>query len=126
MTRVEGEVFPRESDHALDLEGLLCLEWDTTRPFHVGNSGKGEVSVIRGFVYAIGMDFSYVADPVLGNADMKGCAIHSLSVDGWRICTRRREVLEKRRCKTETRAGVTENLKAKPQTCRKEKIIRGT
>lgn len=67
-----------------------------------------------------------MADPVLGNADMKGCAIHSLSVDGWRICTHRREVLEKRRCKTETRAGVTENLKAKPQTCRKEKIIRGT
>ena len=72
------------------------------------------------------MDLSYVADPVLGNADMKGCAIHSLSVDGWRICTHRREVLEKRRYKTETRAGVTENLKAKPQTRRKEKIIRGT
>ena len=31
-----------------------------------------------------------MADPVLGNADMKGCAIHSLSVDGWRICAQER------------------------------------
>ena len=55
-----------------------------------------------------------MADPVLGNVDMKGC-IHSLSVDGWRICPHRREVLEKRRFKIETRVGVTENLKAKLQ-----------
>lgn len=49
------EGFVGELGHALGQEGLLCLERDTKRPFHVGKSGKGEVSLIRRFIYATGI-----------------------------------------------------------------------